>query len=154
MVEGNKMKILVGIAWSDHSYDTLKYAINEAKLKKAKLTVVLSQKRKEPAEEVIHARDFLEKAKKMMQDEGTEPDTHHLARENPPAVDIVKFAEENGYDQIIVGSLGISGITRILLGSVAQEVVRKAHCPVTVFRYCARGLLIPYKVDWLVFEEP
>ena len=70
----------------------------------------------------------------MMQNEGIEPDAHLLIRELPPAIDLVKFAEENGYDQIIVGSRGLSGITRILLGSVADEVVRKVHCPVTVFR--------------------
>lgn len=128
------MKILVGIDGSDHSYATLKYAINEAKLKKAKLTAILSQVGEETAEEVIRAREFLEKAKKMMQDVRIEADTRLLVRGFPPAIDIVRFAEENGYDQIIVGSRGISGITRILLGSVAYEVVRKAHCPVTVFR--------------------
>jgi len=114
----------------------LKYAISEAKIKKAKLTAILSQfgKGKETTEEVIQAREFLEKAEKMMKDARIEADARLLVRGNPPAIDIVKFAEENGYDQIIVGSHGISGITRILLGSVAEEVVRKAHCPVTVFR--------------------
>ena len=128
------MKILVGIDGSSHSYDTLKYAISEAKIKKAKLTAVLSRHDVKTGEETIRDREFLEKAKKMMQDEGIEADVHLLVRGFSSAVDIVKFAEENGYDHIIVGSHGISGITRILLGSVADEVVRKVHCPVTVFR--------------------
>ena len=130
------MKILVGIDGSDHSYDTLKYAISEAKIKKAKLTVILSQvgKGKETAEEVVRAREALEKAKKIMKDKGIEPDAELLVRGFSPAVDIVKFAEENGFDHIIVGSHGVSGITRVLLGSVAEEVMRKAHCSVTVFR--------------------
>ena len=63
-----------------------------------------------------------------------EPDAHELFSWLSPAVDIVRYAEENGYDHIIVGCRGKSGITRITLGSVAEEVVRKAHCPVTVFR--------------------
>jgi len=64
-----------------------------------------------------------------MQDEGIEPDVHFLVRGFLPAVDIVKFAEENGYDHIIVGSHGMSGIDRILLGSVADGVVHRSHCP-------------------------
>lgn len=128
------MKILVGVDGSNHSYETLKYAISEAKTKKAKLTVVLSKTGKESNEEIIRAETDIKTAEKMMQDAGIKPDAHFLVRGSPPAIDIVKFAEENGYDHIIVGSYGLSGITRILLGSVADEVVHKAHCPVTVFR--------------------
>jgi len=130
------MKILVGIDGSSDSYDTLKYAISEVKMKNAKLTAVYSQfgRGKETVEEVERGRDIIKRAEKMMRDGGIEPDARLLVRGLPPAVDIVKFAEENGYDQIIIGSRGLSGITRILLGSVADEVLRKAHCPVTVFR--------------------
>jgi nucleotide-binding universal stress UspA family protein len=128
------MKILVGIDGSDISYDALRYAIGEAKLKEAKLSVVFSKTGNESDEEIIHARDKIKMTEKILHDNGIEPDVHFLVRGNPPAVDIVKFAEENGYDHITVGSHGRSGITRILLGSVAEEVIRKAHCPVTVFR--------------------
>ena len=134
IVEGDVMKILVGIDGSNHSYNTLKYAISEAKLKKAKLSAVLSKTGNESNEEIIRGEETKKTAEKMMQDEEIEPDVHFLVRGNPPAIDIVKFAEENDYDHIIVGSHGRSGITRILLGSVAEEVIRKAHCPVTVFR--------------------
>jgi nucleotide-binding universal stress UspA family protein len=134
IVEGEVMKILVGIDGSGHSYDTLKYAISEAKSKKAKLTAVLSRVEEKTSEGAIQDRGIIERVEKIMQDEGIEPDAHLLVRGFSPAVDIVKFAEENNYDQIIVGSHGLSGITRILLGSVADEVVHKAHCPVTVFR--------------------
>lgn len=134
--EGDVMKILVGIDGSSNSYDTLKYAISEAKMKRAKLTAVYSQigKGKETEEEVRQGREIIKRAEKMMQDEGIEPDARLIMRGLPPAIDLVRFAEENGYDQIVIGSRGLSGITRILLGSVADEVVRKAHCPVTVFR--------------------
>lgn len=47
---------------------------------------------------------------------------------------IVDFATRNGYGHIVVGSEGRSGLNRVLLGSVAEEVVRKAKCPVTVVR--------------------
>lgn len=47
---------------------------------------------------------------------------------------IVKYAESEGADMIIVGSRGLAGIQRVLLGSVAQKVVHLAHCPVLVVR--------------------
>ncbi|KAB7515910.1 universal stress protein [Halosegnis rubeus] len=51
-----------------------------------------------------------------------------------PARTIVEFTEENGHDKIIIGSHGRKGISRVLLGSVAETVVRRAHVPVTVAR--------------------
>jgi nucleotide-binding universal stress UspA family protein len=51
-----------------------------------------------------------------------------------PAEAIVSYAERNGYHHIIVGSEGRTGAKRMLLGSVAADVVTRAHCPVTVVR--------------------
>ncbi len=47
---------------------------------------------------------------------------------------LVKYAEGEGADMLIVGSRGLAGIERVLLGSVAERVVRLAHCPVLVVR--------------------
>ncbi|WP_436923719.1 universal stress protein [Halosimplex amylolyticum] len=47
---------------------------------------------------------------------------------------IVEYAEDNDVDQIVMGSHGRSGVTRILLGSVAEAVVRRSPVPVTVVR--------------------
>ena len=51
-----------------------------------------------------------------------------------PSQVIVEYAKENDVDQIIMGSHGRSGVTRILLGSVAETVVRRSPVPVTVVR--------------------
>ena len=50
------MKILVGIDGSDHSFDTLNYAISEAKSKNAKLTAILSRSEVKTGEEAIQDR--------------------------------------------------------------------------------------------------
>jgi nucleotide-binding universal stress UspA family protein len=50
------------------------------------------------------------------------------------AAAIITFAEGHGYDHIITGSVGRTGVARMLLGSIAQDVIVKAHCPVTVVR--------------------
>ena len=47
---------------------------------------------------------------------------------------IVRYADEHEVDRIVIGSHGRSGVSRILLGSVAETVVRRAPCPVTVVR--------------------
>lgn len=47
---------------------------------------------------------------------------------------IVEYAEEHGVDEVILASHGRTGVSRILLGSVAEQVVRRAPCPVTVVR--------------------
>jgi len=47
---------------------------------------------------------------------------------------IVEYVEDNDIDQIVMGSHGRSGVSRILLGSVAETVVRRSPVPVTVIR--------------------
>jgi len=51
-----------------------------------------------------------------------------------PTATIVDYADENDIGQIVMGSHGRSGMSRILLGSVAETVVRRATVPVTVVR--------------------
>jgi nucleotide-binding universal stress UspA family protein len=51
-----------------------------------------------------------------------------------PTNAIVDYADENDVDLIVMGSHGRDGVTRILLGSVAETVVRRAPVPVTVTR--------------------
>jgi len=47
---------------------------------------------------------------------------------------ILEYAEKQGTDLIIVGTRGITGFKRMLLGSVASGIVTYAHCPVLVIR--------------------
>jgi nucleotide-binding universal stress UspA family protein len=51
-----------------------------------------------------------------------------------PADSIVQVAEETGADLVVMGSRGLGGIKRALMGSVSDSVVRHAHCPVMVVR--------------------
>ena len=50
------------------------------------------------------------------------------------AAEIINFADENQHDHVITGSVGRTGISKVLLGSIAEQVISKAHCPVTVVR--------------------
>lgn len=55
-----------------------------------------------------------------------------LSREAAPA--ILTYAQQNGYDQIVMGTGDKRGVKRLVLGSVAAEVAAQAHCTVTVAR--------------------
>jgi nucleotide-binding universal stress UspA family protein len=51
-----------------------------------------------------------------------------------PAHGIANYAQENNAELIVIPSHGRTGLTRLLIGSVAERVVRLAHCPVLVLR--------------------
>ena len=55
-------------------------------------------------------------------------------RTGKPFVEIIKMAREFDIDEIIMGSHGRTGISHLLIGSVAEKVARKAPCPVLIFR--------------------
>jgi len=51
-----------------------------------------------------------------------------------PAIKIVRFAEEASTDLIVMGTHGWTGLSHLLLGSTAENVLRTASCPVLVVR--------------------
>ncbi|MFC7176262.1 universal stress protein [Halosegnis marinus] len=57
-----------------------------------------------------------------------------VVRVGRPGHAIVEYATDNDIDHIVMGSHGRSGLSRVLLGSVAETVMRRADCPVTVVR--------------------
>lgn len=59
--------------------------------------------------------------------------------ERRPADELIRYAEENGMDIIVMGTLGRTGIDRLLLGSVAGNVIRHSKVPVMVIREKCRS---------------
>lgn len=57
-----------------------------------------------------------------------------VARIGSPTNGIVSYLEESNADLLVIGSHGLSGMTRLLLGSVAESVIRSAPCPVFTVR--------------------
>jgi nucleotide-binding universal stress UspA family protein len=55
-----------------------------------------------------------------------------------PAYEILKFADREPIDLIVIGSHGRTGISRLITGSVAEGVMRGAKCPVLVVKQPAR----------------
>ena len=57
-----------------------------------------------------------------------------LVGERNTADQIVKFVKEEQADLIVLGTHGRTGVKRLLLGSVAEAIVRRAPCPVLVMK--------------------
>jgi nucleotide-binding universal stress UspA family protein len=69
---------------------------------------------------------------------------HHPGFEHHPSDDVVRVAEEIGAGLIVLGSRGLGGVRRALMGSVSDSVVRHAHCPVMVVR--GEPVVFPTKI--------
>lgn len=82
-------------------------------------------------EDAIHsAEETLDKASDHLSDR--ELETHwEIGR---PSRTIVEFVEAEEIDHVVMGSNGRTGVARLLLGSVAETVVRRSPVPVTVVR--------------------
>lgn len=62
------------------------------------------------------------------------PDAKGILAVGDPATSIVEHADAGGYDLIVIGTHGRTGLRRLALGSVAEQVVRHAQIPVLTVR--------------------
>jgi len=58
----------------------------------------------------------------------------HVIADGVPAEEIVRVATERHCDLIVMGTHGRTGLGRLMMGSVAEEVMRKAPCPVLTLK--------------------
>jgi nucleotide-binding universal stress UspA family protein len=58
----------------------------------------------------------------------------YVTKQGDPAGEIIRFANSGDIDLIVMGTHGRSGLPRILLGSVAEAVIRDAECPVLAIK--------------------
>lgn len=139
-------RILVPVDGSPQSEDALAFALSE--FPDAEITVLhvidpidggysirsgiptSSQEWFEQAK--ADANELFEEAKELASEHGTTVESDYEV--GRPANTIVEYAETNDCDHVVVGSHGRTGVSRILLGSVAETVVRRASIPVTVVR--------------------
>lgn len=135
-------RVLVGIDGSDQSTDALEYALKA--FPDAEISVVsvvnpvvamtgdefFEQSALEQQRELTEG--YLESAENLAREHGREVDAE--IRIGRPSRELIDYATESEADHIVLGSHGRTGLSRIVLGSVAETVVRRAPVPVTVFR--------------------
>ena len=72
------------------------------------------------------------KVKEIGEDAGVE--VREVLLDGYPSDEIINFAEHNNMDLIVMGTLGKTGLDRLLMGSVAEKVVRGSKVPVMVVK--------------------
>jgi nucleotide-binding universal stress UspA family protein len=80
------------------------------------------------------AQQFLEGRAEQLRAEGAKVAESHL-RIGEPDKEIIRLSEEIGATLIVMGSRGLGAVSRALMGSVSESVVKHAHCPVLVMRH-------------------
>ncbi|MBY0512300.1 MAG: universal stress protein [Gemmataceae bacterium] len=58
----------------------------------------------------------------------------HVVLEGDPATEIARYAADAGIDVIVIGTHGRTGVDRLVMGSVAEKVMREAPCSVLVVK--------------------
>lgn len=91
----------------------------------------------EEAREAIRqeAQNILDEQVRKVEDAGGKVAEAHLMLGERKDRAIVRLADDIGAGLIVMGSRGLGGIRRALMGSVSDSVVRYAHCPVMVVRH-------------------
>ena len=79
------------------------------------------------------AERFLNEQAERIGSDGAKVAETHL-RSGDPDKEILRTAESLGVGLIVIGSRGLGAVSRALMGSVSDSVVRHAHCPVFVVR--------------------
>ena len=80
----------------------------------------------------------------LLDSDGSGPATRSaLLRSSAPAPAITQYAKDEGIDLIVMGTSGRSGVAHLLLGSVAERVVRTAPCPVLTVHHPEHEFVVP-----------
>ena len=131
-------KILYPTDFSSYSNQAYFHAISLAEKHAASVTIVYVYNPDAPPPgapaEHAAAREHWRKQLESVRPTNATIEVGHLLLEGDPAAEIVRHAQQSGADVIVMGTHGRSGLDRLLLGSVAERVLRDAHCSVLVVK--------------------
>lgn len=137
--------VVVGVDGSAPSGVAVRWAAREAMLRKCRLTLVHaagSSIRSRPAAEMTAAlrqhqergaRAVVDDALRIVKDttkDGSPAEIDTQLFTSPPVPTLVDMSKDA--DMVVVGTRGLGGVRRVLLGSVSTGLIHHAHCPVAV----------------------
>lgn len=144
MKEGTYNKIMIATDGSEPARKAIEKGVNLAKITGAKLYAVYviiptAHSARDFGWEKVAMEHFSSEgqgATRFVEDaaKAADVEVESVLLEGHPADEIIKFAEQNGIEMIVMGTLGKTGLDRFLLGSVAENVVRNSKVPVLVVR--------------------
>ncbi|OFI47086.1 universal stress protein [Floricoccus penangensis] len=144
-MEQEYKKILVGVDGSDEAEKAFTKAVQVAIRNKAELVIVniidsrafqgISGFENVIADDTLKsAKEFVDRYEKIAHDAGVENTKTRIEFGSPKVLLSDTVPREEGVDLIMVGSTGLTAIERLLIGSVAEYIIRNAPCDVLVVR--------------------
>ena len=137
----NVKAILCPIDFSEHSRNALAYASTLARESGAELHLVHIYEPPiaytDPHDGFIPPADLRPQMELLDEVQPTDDSVafrHEFIVGHAPDA-LLDYADKHGVDLIVMGTHGRTGITRLLMGSVAEAIVRKAKCPVLTIRH-------------------
>jgi nucleotide-binding universal stress UspA family protein len=136
--------IVVGVDGSIHSQQALEWALHEAAIRHSPLSVltvhpaivgyfggVVTSPQDLELTEQVQAAVKAQADKALAELDGPHPESVMVkAVHGFPVEELVNASKEA--DMVVLGSRGVGGFTRLMLGSTAGQVVQHAHCPVLI----------------------
>lgn len=144
-------RILVPVDFSEHSQNAVRYAVGFAKQFRADLILV------HIVEQMVYPGDWMypplavsdfatekreqitERLKQLGSEAGVKAKS--IVRLGRAWQEVTEIAKEEKADLLVIATHGYTGLKHVLLGSVAEKIVRHAHCPVLTVRSEERDFL-------------
>lgn len=128
--------IVVGYTSTPEGEAALGRAMEEAQLRGARLEVVHSRKEgaERDADDILRYNDAMEDIGRRLAEANIEHATHDYIQGHTPAEDIVDRARNSDAELIVIGLRHRTKTGKYLMGSVAQDVLLDAPCPVLAVR--------------------
>ncbi|MFY9797605.1 MAG: universal stress protein [Candidatus Nitrosopolaris sp.] len=142
-------KILIPIDKSEYREKIIAYAIALTKAWGAELTAIhvidpgrgvpggrIKEKEKEREEEAKREAEtlVLNAIDPLIDKEGVRIKKEVVEGSDSIAKSIINYARENNFNVIVIGTKGMTAVEEFFLGSVANNVIHHAHCPVFAIR--------------------
>lgn len=124
--------IVVGFTDNSHGHGALESAIEEARLRDARLVVVHSMEGgpKTDEREVARYQRALKDVRSRLSDTGLDFEISQYVRGNTPSEDLVEAIREYDAELLVIGYRRRTATGKALLGSDAQEILMSAPVPV------------------------
>jgi nucleotide-binding universal stress UspA family protein len=150
-------KILYPTDFSSYSNQAYFHAVALAEKHGASLTIVYVYSPTHSTLEVhgkgAEDRDYWRHQLEQIRPVDSRIPVHHVFLEGDPATEIGRYAADAGIDLLVMGTHGRTGLERLLMGSVAEKVMREAPCSVLVVKL-PKGVPATVRGDVEVASSP
>ena len=141
-------KILAPVDRSKYKEKIIEYAISLGKAWEAEIVAIhvidpgrgipgarIKEKELERQEQAIRpAQELLNEVDLLAEKEGVNIKKEVVKQSDTVGKAIIDYAKKNNFDVVIIGTTGMGRVQVLFLGSVANYVIRRAHCPVFAVR--------------------